>query len=239
MTLTEGTIRYDVRFYATAPSEDGLIGLILSVEAQSRYNAGYPLLKRAIYYCSRMISAQYGTEFTKGEYEKIKKVYSIWVCMNPPKERRNTITQYSIQEKPIIGEAVEQVRNYDLMSAVMICLGDEDDQNYGGLLKFLEVLLSEEKSPETKKEILEMEFEVPMTQTLEGEVRYMCNLSQGVLEKGVAKGLQQGMAQGENRAMLTAIRNLMETLGVTSDKAMDALKVPEADRAQYKEQLKN
>ena len=73
VTLTEGTIRYDVRFYATAPSEDGLIGLILNVEAQNRYNAGYPLLKRAIYYCSRMISAQYGTEFTKGEYGKIKK----------------------------------------------------------------------------------------------------------------------------------------------------------------------
>ena len=102
VTLTEGTIRYDVRFYATAPSEDGLIGLILNVEAQNRYNAGYPLLKRAIYYCSRMISAQYGTEFTKGEYGKIKKVYSIWVCMNPPKNRRNTITQYSIQEKHII-----------------------------------------------------------------------------------------------------------------------------------------
>ena len=52
VTLTEGTIRYDVRFYATAPSEDGLIGLILNVEAQNRYNAGYPLLKRAIYYLS-------------------------------------------------------------------------------------------------------------------------------------------------------------------------------------------
>lgn len=73
VTLTEGTIRYDVRFYATAPSEDGLIGLILNVEAQNRYNAGYPLLKRAIYYCSRMISAQYGTEFTKGEYGKSRK----------------------------------------------------------------------------------------------------------------------------------------------------------------------
>ena len=48
-TLTEGTIRYDVRFYATAPSEDGLIGLIWNVEAQNRYKAGYPLLKRAIY----------------------------------------------------------------------------------------------------------------------------------------------------------------------------------------------
>lgn len=52
--------------------------------------------------------------------------------MNPPKNRRNTITQYSIQEKHIIGEAVEQVRNYDLMSAVMICLGDEDDKTMAG-----------------------------------------------------------------------------------------------------------
>ena len=74
-----------------------------------------------------------------------------------------------------------------------------------------------------------------MTQTLESEVRYMCNLSQGVAERAMEKGV----AQGENRAMLTAIRNLMETLGVTSDKAMDALKVPEADRAKYKEQLRS
>lgn len=243
VTLTEGTIRYDVRFYATAPSEDGLIGLILNVEAQNRYNAGYPLLKRAIYYCSRMISAQYGTEFTKGEYGKIKKVYSIWVCMNPPKNRRNTITQYSIQEKHIIGDAVEQVRNYDLMSAVMICLGDEDDKNYGGLLKFLEVLLSEEKSPETKKEILETEFDVPMTQTLESEVRRMCNLSQGVMErameKGVAKGIGIGEERGENKATLNAIRNVMDSFKVSVDAAMDALHIPEADRAKYRAMLQS
>lgn len=34
--------------------------------------------------------------------------------------------------KHIIGDAVEQVRNYDLMSAVMICLGDEDDKTMAG-----------------------------------------------------------------------------------------------------------
>ena len=188
-------------------------------------------MKRAIYYCSRMISAQYGTEFTKGEYGKIKKVYSIWVCMNPPKNRRNTITQYSIQEKHIIGKAVEQVRNYDLMSAVMICLGDEDDKNYGGLLKFLEVLLSEEKSPETKKEILETEFDVPMTQTLESEVRRMCNLSQGVMEKGIGIG--------ENKATLNAIRNVMNSFKVSADVAMEALHFPETDRAKYRGMIQN
>lgn len=32
----------------------------------------------------RMISAQYRTEFTNFHYENIKKVYSIWICMNLP-----------------------------------------------------------------------------------------------------------------------------------------------------------
>ena len=66
-----------------------------------------------------------------------------------------------------MGEAKEEVKNYNLMSAVMICLGEETDKNYGGLLKFLEVLLSDEKTAAAKKTILQHEFDVPMTQTLE------------------------------------------------------------------------
>lgn len=125
----------------------------------------------------------------------------------------------------------------------MICLGDEDDKNYGGLLKFLEVLLSEEKSPETKKEILETVFDVPMTQTLESEVRRMCNLSQGVMErameKGVAKGIGIGEERGENKATLNAIRNVMDSFKVSVDAAMDALHIPEADRAKYRAMLQS
>lgn len=117
------------------------------------------------------------------------------------------------------------------MSAVMICLGDEDDKNYGGLLKFLEVLLSEEKSPETKKEILETEFDVPMTQTLESEVRRMCNLSQGVMEKEIGIG--------ENKATLNAIRNVMNSFKVSADVAMEALHIPETDRAKYRGMIQN
>ena len=51
-----------------------------------------------------------------------------------------------------------------------------------GLLKFLEVLLSDEKTAAAKKTILQNEFDVPMTQTLETEVYQMCNLSQGAIE---------------------------------------------------------
>ena len=40
VTATEGVVRYDIRFYAKAPGEDGLISLIINVEAQNRLRSG-------------------------------------------------------------------------------------------------------------------------------------------------------------------------------------------------------
>ena len=70
----EGTVYYDIRFHAVAPVDGKLIQLIINLEAQNDFNPGYPLLKRAVYYCGRMISSQYGTVFVKSHYEKIQKV---------------------------------------------------------------------------------------------------------------------------------------------------------------------
>ena len=97
---------YDVRFSAVAPGKDGTIGLIINIEAQSKYHPGYPLVKRAIYYCGRMLSAQYGSVFTQSHYGEIQKVYSIWICSHPPKERENTITSYTLQERHLVGQDV-------------------------------------------------------------------------------------------------------------------------------------
>ena len=49
---------------------------------------------QCVYYCSRMISAQYGTEFVKSNYQNVRKVYSIQICLDVPKEWENTITRY-------------------------------------------------------------------------------------------------------------------------------------------------
>ena len=59
-TIKEGTITYDIRFYAMVPGIKENIKLILNVEAQNEFYPGYPLIKRGIYYCSRMVSSQYG-----------------------------------------------------------------------------------------------------------------------------------------------------------------------------------
>lgn len=172
-----------------------------------------------------MIFAQYGTEFVAADYAGICKVYSISVCMNPPKGRENTITSYSITEKNLVGTVQEPAENYDLMTAVMICLGKADNERDADVLKLLDVLLSTETGAEEKRHILREDFDIQMTQTLERKVSVMCNLSKGVWEKGLSDGI------------LASIKNLMESMGWPAEQAMAALKVSEADRPKYLELL--
>ncbi len=233
-TLTEGTITYDIRFFAVAPVSGEMIRLIINIEAQGDYYPGYPIVKRGIYYCSRMISAQHGTEFEDSHYEKIKKVYSVWICMNPPKYKRNSITSYRICEENIIGNAKEKVRNYDLMTVLMLCLGTPEDKNYDGILKLLEVLLSSKMEAWRKKKILREDFGIAMTSEMESEASTMCNLSELVERQGIEKGIEKGVWN----ANLEAIKNLMVTLKLTAKQAMDALKIPVEEQEKYLAKLK-
>ena len=192
--LFEQAITFDVRFRALAPRGDGCITLLVNAEGQKNYSPGYPLSKRGIYYCSRMISSQYGTEFDHSHYEKIKKVYSIWICMDPPKGRQNTITLYRFQEVNLVGNVKEPKDNYDLMNLVMVCLGSaENSQNQ--TLQMLDVLFSA-MDQERKREQLEKQFGLPMTQELKEEVTVMCNFSDVVEQRGIEKGIERGLAQG-------------------------------------------
>ena len=208
----EGTLFYDVRFDAIAPkAEDSaepekVIRLIINVEAQTKFKPGYPLTKRAIYYCSRMISAQHGPIFTKSEYGKIRKVYSIWICTKPPKNFENTLTRYSIKPEQLIGEAQEETENYDLLSVVIICLGKPDTENHKGILKFMEVLLSSTRSGSEKKKIFKEEFGIAMSEELEREVLEVCNLSQGVRAEGREEGRIEGIEIGEIRMLVKQVR---------------------------------
>ena len=241
-TITEGTVTFDIRFTAAVPSDyessgspdREKIGLILNVEAQNQFYPGYPLVKRGVYYCCRMISSQYGTVFTGSHYEKIKKVYSIWICTTPPKNREHTITSYALAENNFVGQVKEEQKNYDLLSVFMICLGNPEAEIGCGILKLLSVLFSSELKAEEKKKVLEEEFHIQMSQAFEEEVSNMCNLSEGVEQKGIQIGIQKGIQQ----ALTESIKNLMDTMNMAAKEAMDALKIKEEDRSHYAELLK-
>ena len=234
---TEGSFTFDIYFNAIVPGTEETVQLIINVEAQSDFYPGYPLLKRGIFYCGRMISAQAGTVFTKSHYEKLRKVYSIWLCTNPPKSLENTITCYQMTESNLIGDVHAKPEDYDLLSLVMLCLGSEDSQNYNGVIKLLSVLLSANTTPAEKKQILQDEFNIPMTQTMDKEVSLLCNLSQGVWKEGWEKGMAKGEAHGMEKGILASIQNLMRNTGWPIEKALSVLEVPKDEWKQYSDKL--
>ncbi|RKJ52242.1 hypothetical protein D7X25_15810 [bacterium 1XD42-8] len=111
----------------------------------------------------------------------------------------------------------------------MLCLGGPDGANYDGVLRMLDVLLSNETSEAEKRKILQDDYDIQMTQTMEREVSVMCNLSKGVEEKGMAKGLTNGI--------LASIKNLVKNMGVSVEQAMSVLEIPEAERQKYMDLL--
>lgn len=87
-TVNEGIVKYDVIFEAKAPvlskqkylrkePKKIIINLHIDIEAQNNCNPGYPISKRAAFYCARMFSSEFDGVAETMEYDKLYKVYSI------------------------------------------------------------------------------------------------------------------------------------------------------------------
>ena len=113
-----------------------------------------------------------------------------------------------------------------MMSVVTSCLGTPGTENYTGIVKFMDVLLSSSRAATEK--ILEEEFGVAMNGELEREVLVMCNLSQGVK----AEGREEGINIGEMRMLVKLVRKGRVTI---EEAAKDAGMTVE----EFKKVLKN
>ena len=132
-----------------------------------------------------------------------------------------------------MGHVTEPVKNYDLMNVTMICLGKPEGENYGGLLRMLEVLFGGRCTPRQVIQILEDEYEFSDIHSMERTVSEMCNLSQGFIEEGRKQGLAQGIEEGTDRERLQNIRSMMKKLKVTASEAMDIIEIPAEEQPKY------
>ena len=182
----------------------------MNVESQKKFNPGYDIVTRGIFYCTRMVAAQKETEFTGSDYDAIKKVYSIWICMENPLYAQHTITSYRLSQHPLYGQLPEKKR-YDIMELVLVCLGTPNAENTGNELHgLLDTLFSSELAPQEKETILYNDYHIETTVELEGGLREMCNLSDLIeergIEKGIEKGIEQGIEQGDRLRLLTQVQ---------------------------------
>ena len=210
-SLREQTVYYDIRLNATAPGKIPVC-LIINIEAQRDFTPGYPVEKRAIYYCCRLISSQYGTIFTNSEYGKIRKVYSIWFCTQVPERKKNSIQKISLTQEQVFGESISEKENVDLMQAVIVNLGDEDAPVDHRILRLMNVLLSERADAQSKQKVMEEEFHIAMTKELESEVSEMCNLGYGIYENGMKEGRAEGFEEGREEGIGKGIIGSVEIL---------------------------
>lgn len=184
----DGTVYFDIRFTAVLPSDGGLIEILLNLEIQNKDKPGYPIPKRGVYYTSRMISSQRGTIFKDQEYGKIKKVVSIWLCEDTADIRSDTINRYSFTEECLRGDFHEKKTNYDLMTVVVLRLGSKGEKSEDNAIRLLSKMFSTDLSYEDKLDALQNEFKISVSKEMSEEVQSMCNLSVGVLNKGISVG---------------------------------------------------
>ncbi len=182
-----------------------------------------------MYYAARLISRQKGTVFERSDYDKIQKVYTIWICPSPSGDNTNSIVEYGLKPTKTIGQVNEPVENYDKMKIIIISLNDEGMEGDNSIIRLLSTLLSTTECVEKRKQILETEFNIPMTKEIEEEVLEMCNLGMAVELNGV----KRGFTQGTEATTLQNIKNLMDTMKWTAQQAMDALKISKSDQARY------
>ena len=184
--VNAGYILFDIIFYVRLKA--GRSKIIINVEAQRKEPAEYDILNRAVFYVSREISSQKNREFVNSNYNDIKKVYSIWICMNMSEDSMNHI---HLTNDMIIGNQIWKGRE-DLVNIVMIGLAKEisPKEEKHELHRLLGALLSETLREEEKLDILKNEYHIPMEKSIEEDVKVMCNLSDGIEERGKAEGIE-------------------------------------------------
>lgn len=221
---TEGTVFFDIVFNVFVPGDPDAIKMIINVEAQNEVqNLGYHIVTRGIYYAARELSSEKNVEFVKSNYQDIKKVYSIWVCINSDKETENTITDYSFAKNDLVGHYPRK-DYYDLISVIQICLSKDiveaaDDGTK--LLRLLEAFVSTKITNEERKKIVVDEFGIPYSNDVERSVEDMCNASQGIRNEGIAQGMAQGIINGRIAAYLD--------MGLSKEDICRKLAMSEAD----------
>ena len=181
--INEGLVRFDIIFYVRM--KNGLSQIIVNIEAQKDEPTEYKILNRAIFYVSRLISSQKERDFVNTNYDDIKQVFSIWICMNMDD---NSLSHIHLTKDELL-KPCNWKGNLDLLNIVLIGITNEipeHDEKYE-MHRLIGALLSSELKEQEKLDIIEHEYNIPVSQEFREDVSIMCNLSQGIEDKAIAK----------------------------------------------------
>ncbi|WP_300508911.1 hypothetical protein [uncultured Faecalibaculum sp.] len=225
-------IRFDILFRVQLPA--GAREILINIEIQKDKPKDYELLPRAVSYLGELIASQTDREYVAQDYDRLMPVCSIWIVAG---QDRNTITAYNLTEKTT-GEP-DMWGKAELVQAVILGFNEESKPEPGEepVWNLLRGLFSTTMSVVDRLGILE-DYGIPTVQDVEEEVLDMCNLGQGVYEKGKRagelQGIQQGIQQGIEQGLRQGLQQGIEQGQAESEQRISQLKqlMVEADRTE-------
>ena len=128
--------------------------------------------------------------------------------------------------KGLCGESTKVlllVDNSELLSFCTYAVKDRGTEKMADIADLMEIFTLSDKYDYKK---------FPRTSERKNQLK---NTEEGVrtVSEGIQELIDKGKKEQEQETILTAIRNVMEALGVGIEKAMDILKVPQNKRASY------
>lgn len=210
--INEGLVRFDIIFYVRM--KNGLSQIIVNIEAQKDEPTEYKILNRAIFYVSRLISSQKERDFVNTNYDDIKQVFSIWICMNMDD---NSLSHIHLTKDEML-KPCNWKGNLDLLNIVLIGITNEipeHDEKYE-MHRLIGALLSSELKEQEKLDIIKHEYNIPISQEFREDVRIMCNLSTGIEERATERATKKATEKTSEKFILNMYKK-----GYTLDQIAD------------------
>ena len=200
-------------------------GTIIDIEIQTTDGADGWLPKRTRYYQSMIDLDVLG----KGkDYIELKKSYIIFICTFDPFDLSEKVYTFSnrCHERPNL-ELGDETTKIFLNAKGTKGKIDTDIESFLAYVdgKTAEGEFTQDIAAEVER----------VKQHNETKVEYMTLMME--LKEQRREGYNEGKADGKDSALLASIRNLMESLHMTAQQAMDALKIPSKDQERYTAQL--
>ena len=222
IALNEKLSTFDTKFKAVNPklsNESLTVRLHIDLEPQKSYRPGYPIEKRGIYYLAREFSSQLSLALSDTDYKSLEKCYSIWICRDDiPEKERFSISFIEMSNTANYGNCSPAKENYDMLTLVVIRLGDEnyrelEDADKNNVLRFLHTIMypHKEEFMDTIKEYIDFSN----NERLWKEADSMTGLGMSIAQEKYAQGITQGIAEGVRNSV-----NICLNLGASFEKAI-------------------
>ncbi len=196
----EGLLRYDILFRVRTPGDvKKSYGIIINIEMQKDKPTGYHLSNRAIFYACRLISAQKQREFEHMKFDNMVKVYSIWIVANM---ESNSVNHIHFVQDTLYG-TYKWTGDTNVINIVIAGITGKPDElgeeinpaqaDSVELCRMLNTLFAVKLDNRMRFQMLSDDFGIDIDKGLREEVEAMCNLGQGLLEKGVNKAQEEAI----------------------------------------------